>query len=317
MATIPLRLPIKKNEESPQEAYHQQDTIPEKVTLPMTDYIELGVKDIMERYPEVGVVLRDFGIGCVDCSARSCTLRDVVTLHSLPPDKLSDMAERLASALDDDERVSAEDLKQRLARAPQAGASGSESESPVITRLKQEHRVISRWTEQIPAVIQMCAAGKEGLNDLLLRAADFMSNYADRYHHAKEEDLLFESIEQEFDAFDVMRDEHRRARALTASVREAAEEGNPRMAEEPLRAYRELLREHIWKENEVFYPWMDRELSDRQVGKLFSAFRDVDQDFGDAPTEDEGGGESTDRTLNARQSKQVSHRAVPDRGECI
>jgi hemerythrin-like domain-containing protein len=41
-------------------------------------------------------------------------------------------------------------------------------------------------------------------------------------------------------------------------------------------AYRELLTEHIRKEDEILYPWMDRELSVKQVGELFSKFNEAD-----------------------------------------
>ena len=41
------------------------------------------------------------------------------------------------------------------------------------------------------------------------------------------------------------------------------------------------LIQHIKKEDEILYPWMDRELSDSQIGRLFSRFQEVDSSFGD------------------------------------
>ena len=49
---------------------------------------------------------------------------------------------------------------------------------------------------------------------------------------------------------------------------------------EHLRAYGALLTEHIRKEDEVLYPWMDRELSTAQVGELFSRFAAVNDAAG-------------------------------------
>jgi hemerythrin-like domain-containing protein len=40
-----------------------------------------------------------------------------------------------------------------------------------------------------------------------------------------------------------------------------------------------VLAEHIKKEDEILYPWMDRNLSMRQVGELFARFRAVDARF--------------------------------------
>ncbi|MEI6807958.1 MAG: hypothetical protein WCN95_04490, partial [bacterium] len=48
-----------------------------------------------------------------------------------------------------------------------------------------------------------------------------------------------------------------------------------------LSAYRELLTEHIKKEDEILYPWLDRQLSDSQIGRLYSAFSEVDVKFAD------------------------------------
>jgi len=45
--------------------------------------------------------------------------------------------------------------------------------------------------------------------------------------------------------------------------------------------YRELLTGHIKREDEVLYPWMDRNLSTSQIGRLFSKFTSVDGQFTD------------------------------------
>ncbi|MEE8440374.1 MAG: hypothetical protein V3S41_01540, partial [Spirochaetia bacterium] len=42
--------------------------------------------------------------------------------------------------------------------------------------------------------------------------------------------------------------------------------------------------EHITKEDEVLYPWIDRNLTVTQVGELFGKFASVDEEFGDVPT---------------------------------
>jgi hemerythrin-like domain-containing protein len=46
--------------------------------------------------------------------------------------------------------------------------------------------------------------------------------------------------------------------------------------------YAGVLSEHIKKEDEILYPWMDRSLSVRQVGEMFSKFREADERFTDA-----------------------------------
>ena len=46
-----------------------------------------------------------------------------------------------------------------------------------------------------------------------------------------------------------------------------------------LAGYAGVLLEHIKKEDEILYPWMDRNLSVRQVGELFARFLAVDERF--------------------------------------
>jgi hemerythrin-like domain-containing protein len=52
---------------------------------------------------------------------------------------------------------------------------------------------------------------------------------------------------------------------------------------ENLGAYRGLLTDHIRREDDILYPWMDRNITTTQVGKLYSSFNEVDERFGDAP----------------------------------
>lgn len=44
-------------------------------------------------------------------------------------------------------------------------------------------------------------------------------------------------------------------------------------------AYGALLTDHIFKENEVLYPWMERNMSDPQIGRLYSSFLSVEETF--------------------------------------
>ena len=46
---------------------------------------------------------------------------------------------------------------------------------------------------------------------------------------------------------------------------------------EHLEKYAELLTEHIKKEDEILYPWMDRNLSISQIGELFSRFDEAEK----------------------------------------
>jgi hemerythrin-like domain-containing protein len=72
-----------------------------------------------------------------------------------------------------------------------------------------------------------------------------------------------------------------------------------------LGAYAQLLRAHIRKEDEILYPWMDRELSTSQVGDLFSRFAAVDQAAGPGFTDRYTGlVADIEQSVESRQARQ-------------
>jgi len=81
----------------------------------------------------------------------------------------------------------------------------------------------------------------------------------------------------------VMYEDHTRARGYVKAVLDALDKGDETAISENLMAYRELLTEHIKKEDEILYPWMDNNLSTIQVGKLYSQFTKADKEIGFSP----------------------------------
>ncbi len=50
----------------------------------MEEYLNKGIKEIMNQFPEVENILNEYGIGCAPCSVSTCLLKDIVEIHSLP-----------------------------------------------------------------------------------------------------------------------------------------------------------------------------------------------------------------------------------------
>jgi hemerythrin-like domain-containing protein len=74
--------------------------------------------------------------------------------------------------------------------------------------------------------------------------------------------------------------DHEAARDHVRQVIEAVDRRDADQVIEHLSAYGELLSGHIKREDEILYPWMDRELTTTQVGELFSKFAAVDRAVG-------------------------------------
>jgi hemerythrin-like domain-containing protein len=246
----------------------------------MQRLLESGIKQIIDENPDVGGILEEYGIGCVPCSVGSCLLKDIVDIHNLTPESEQEMTTRIAQVVYPDREI----IVPRRERARPV-AEEEIQYSPPMKMLVDEHVLIKRMVALIPALIEKIDLGSEPGRQVILGAVDFIRSYADRYHHAKEEDILFKYFDDDLEILKVIREDHDTGRAHVRAVVKAVENRDREGVAEHLNGYRELLTEHIKKEDEVLYPWIDRELSDRQVGQLFSQFHQTDATFGNAPAE--------------------------------
>jgi hemerythrin-like domain-containing protein len=157
--------------------------------------------------------------------------------------------------------------------------------SPPMKKLVDEHVLIKKWIALIPQLIEDLDLESGEDRQLILEGVDFIRSYADKFHHAKEEDILFKYFDENLDIVKTMLDDHTTARGHAKAVSEAVEKKDREKVVKHLSAYSGLLTEHIQKENEILYPWMDRGLSVRQVGEMFSRFHEADQASGEGVTE--------------------------------
>lgn len=263
----------------------------------MDKYLNTGVKDVIREFPTVGEILAAYGIGCVPCTAGSCLLKDVVEIHHLAPDAKAEMLARVAGVIYPDRAV---DIPAPVARP--AEEARPISYSPPLQKLVDEHVVIKRWLALVPQIVGRLDREWDKFQPVLRQGIEFIRNYADAYHHAKEEEILFAGLDGKLDIIATMRQEHDRARQLVKRLAAGIDAADVPTVKTCLHEHRELLLEHIRKEDEILYPWIDRGLSDTQVGQLFSRFRDVDQEFDGRPAQYEGFVRRTEQMLSSRTS---------------
>ncbi|MEI6562947.1 MAG: hemerythrin domain-containing protein [bacterium] len=241
----------------------------------MTDVIGLYIKDVIDAYPAVGDILAKAEIGCVTCSVGTCLIKDVVSIHNLTETQEQALFANIAAVIFPGQTPA---LPKTERKTP---TSGTQKLSPPLQALVNEHTNIKRVLAQLPALIERL---QKGLNpetrQTVAEVIDFIRQYADRFHHAKEEDILFKYFDAGSDILTVMMNEHEIGRHHVRTALAALEQGNAALIIEHLTAYGALLKEHIRKEDEILYPWMNRELTDSQVGQLFSKFNVVDEQFG-------------------------------------
>lgn len=244
----------------------------------MEEYPNKGIKEIISKFPEVEDILNEYNIGCAPCSVGTCLLKDIVQIHNLSPEVEQELMARIAKAIYPGREIKIPEIKRKAKPGPK-----EIKYSPPMKKLVDEHALIKKLVALIPGLIESLGLDSEEGRRLILDSIDFIRSYADKYHHAKEEEVLFKYFDEGLDILKVIHEDHETARAHVRTIIEAVDKKAQRQVAEHLSAYRELLQEHIKKEDEVLYPWMDRNLSVKQVGELFSKFIEIDKEFGDTP----------------------------------
>ncbi|HOF40523.1 MAG TPA: hemerythrin domain-containing protein [Candidatus Hydrogenedentes bacterium] len=159
--------------------------------------------------------------------------------------------------------------------------------------LKHEHDVILLVLEAVEREARAIRHAGKANAERVGKMIDFIRNFADKCHHAKEEKLLFVRLEQRGIPRDggpigVMLAEHEKGRAHARAVAEAlpkAAQGERQAAQavaDNLMGYVLLLRAHIDKEDNVLYPMGNRVLTEEDQRSLAEAFEKVEaEDLGE------------------------------------
>jgi hemerythrin-like domain-containing protein len=236
----------------------------------MTEILGRNIKEIIRENPALETVLADFSIGCTACSLGTCLLKDIVEIHNLAPDQEQNLMRRIAEVVFPGLAVTIPVPPRKHQQKP-----GETTLCPPLRELVDEHSLIKRLLRILPTVLERMDANAVGSAEIIGDSIAFIKEFADAFHHAKEEKILFSYFDMKSDIIASFCKEHETGRAHVRAAQEWSAAGNPSAVRENLTAYGTLLSEHIKKEDEILYPWMNRSLSDNQVGRLFSDFASV------------------------------------------
>ena len=154
----------------------------------------------------------------------------------------------------------------------------------ITAALVHEHKLILRMLAILERNALATGAGTYSNYRFYLDGVDFIRNYADRYHHAKEEDVLFEALvkngmPRENSPVAAMLMEHDlgrgyvKAMELATLVALSGEPGQDGVIAENALAYVELLREHIAKEDGILYPLAERLIPDMARDAIIAGYK--------------------------------------------
>jgi hemerythrin-like domain-containing protein len=149
--------------------------------------------------------------------------------------------------------------------------------------LMDEHRVIERVLTALESTATRLEQGQPVRPGFFSDAAEFIKGFADGCHHKKEEGVLFPAMQAsgvsaQGGPIGVMLYEHQQGRIFTKAMRTAARNlaaGDLTAKEDVVKNalnYVALLRQHIYKEDNVLFPMADRvipKIKQEQVAEDF------------------------------------------------
>ncbi len=156
--------------------------------------------------------------------------------------------------------------------------------------LVDEHRTIEGALIILEGLCDRMENGERIDPDHLEQMILFIREFADKFHHWKEEGMLFPAMgevgfRKDAGPISVMLAEHELGRAyvrgMVAGISEYRENKGHQAFTENARNYIELLRSHILKEDSILYPLAESRLSDDQKRELAEGFEKVEKELGD------------------------------------
>lgn len=231
----------------------------------MKTLLERSIKQVIESYPAIGSLLEAYGVGCTTCSVGTCLLKDIVTIHGLTKEQELGLFSQIQEVLAGREPDLSKIIKAEKFIFIQP-----------IQKLIDEHKLIKQLLKMIPDVCELILR-EPVLNVLRIEAiSKFIREYADKYHHAKEEGVLFSFVDQNQEIIRVMYEDHALGRNYVGELLSAAKRGEAPLVINSLIKYQKLLTGHIQKEDEILYPWIQRQLSAVQQQELTSRCAELD-----------------------------------------
>jgi hemerythrin-like domain-containing protein len=152
-----------------------------------------------------------------------------------------------------------------------------------------EHDAVLVALQILDKVEAALEAKNEQALEHLGQLLDFFKGFVDRCHHGKEEDVLFPELERrgikrEGGPIGVMLMEHDAGRGHVRTISgeldrlRRGEAGALAAIRQSADAYRDLLRAHIHKENNILFPMADQLVPDDVAATLAEKFEEIERD---------------------------------------
>ncbi len=157
--------------------------------------------------------------------------------------------------------------------------------SEAIEKLYNEHNVIKSVISNIDKVCSLSKSDPEKYKETMAILIGFFRNYADKFHHYKEEKLLFPLMTERNDSLkdgiiSEMLDNHNDFRDMVKAIEQAVNNGNYEDSNSLLIKYTGLLLDHIAVEDDELFQIAETLFDVQELEKLSGDFEDIDRELG-------------------------------------
>lgn len=149
--------------------------------------------------------------------------------------------------------------------------------------LRKEHQAILYVLQILNKMMEPDNRDAENLLHYYGEVVYFLRIFADRCHHGKEENYLFKElvnkgVPNEGGPVGAMLQEHVQGRDYIAQMSQSLDEKNIEGFNKVAALYRDLLRQHIEKENDVLFTMADKVINEQEQNLLFEHFEQHEED---------------------------------------
>lgn len=149
-----------------------------------------------------------------------------------------------------------------------------------------EHDVIKKAEEIINNCEGLWEKDAPKYIELVDKLIEFFREYADGYHHRKEEEVLFPAINNHPDfvlheIIDELQQHHESFRNYTKEIEEALDDNDFPKSYNLLQEYSNDLLDHIAAENEELFVLAENLLNEEELETVFFKFKDIDMELGE------------------------------------
>lgn len=161
--------------------------------------------------------------------------------------------------------------------------------SRALKMLMEEHEIILKAVQRARAILKT-GAGSENKDSLAWYAA-FFKEYGDRFHHGKEEAVLFPELAAQNEMLGMtivesLKEHHDNFRVALADISQNLEDENWERVQKDFEQYLSELEDHISAENDELFVSAEALLSGEESEKMYYSFQDMDRELGEGRKSD-------------------------------